>query len=446
VNVVNALTVSDRHTTTMITTAGRTVGVIAVAFVAAGIGWEFPAFIVPGAGLGAALLLAAVATRRLPAMSVDIGLQPARVTRGEQVTLTLTARNTGTRRGAACVVDLANPFTAEDASPLSWVVPRLSPGDGGWRDEVECAAARRGVWPIGPACVRRSDRLGMAIRARELPGAPATMVVRPVVHRLEPPRSGRSRRTDSSTWHDIPMGSVTFDSVREYVPGDDTRRMHWLSLARTGKPFVRTYVDHGSVRGVVVLDTRRRAYGREAVDGGHLGRGMTPAPAGDTGSASGEFCQEFEDAVEVAASVVVALADCTIPVRLYAGPVPTRPRPGDVMGSGFLLDALAGARLADVDSGLGSPHGDELATAVGTAAAESLADRATRLIVVTGSRDAGQADMAAAVSSRFDRTLVVRVGYPDVGVHITGGVTVVYLPAAWAFPGIWPEISVGAHA
>ncbi len=49
--------------------------------------------------------------------------------------------------------------------------------------------------------------------------------------------------------------SVEFADYREYAPGDDLRRLDWKALARTGRPFLRTYDDETSLGCVFVLDT-----------------------------------------------------------------------------------------------------------------------------------------------------------------------------------------------
>ena len=47
---------------------------------------------------------------------------------------------------------------------------------------------------------------------------------------------------------------VEFDSVREYVPGDDPRSVDWNVTARVGRPFVKKYVDERELSVVFVFD------------------------------------------------------------------------------------------------------------------------------------------------------------------------------------------------
>jgi uncharacterized protein (DUF58 family) len=47
---------------------------------------------------------------------------------------------------------------------------------------------------------------------------------------------------------------IEVDSVREYDPGDDPRRIDWNVTARMGRPFVKTYVDERDVTVLFLLD------------------------------------------------------------------------------------------------------------------------------------------------------------------------------------------------
>lgn len=49
--------------------------------------------------------------------------------------------------------------------------------------------------------------------------------------------------------------SEEFVSLRDYRPGDSTRRIHWKSWAKTGGPIVKEYQDEFFVRHALILDT-----------------------------------------------------------------------------------------------------------------------------------------------------------------------------------------------
>jgi uncharacterized protein (DUF58 family) len=47
---------------------------------------------------------------------------------------------------------------------------------------------------------------------------------------------------------------LEFESVREYEPGDDPRRVDWNVTARVGRPFVKTYVDERDLTVLFLVD------------------------------------------------------------------------------------------------------------------------------------------------------------------------------------------------
>ncbi|WP_344056651.1 DUF58 domain-containing protein, partial [Sphaerisporangium rubeum] len=155
------------------------------------------------------------------------------------------------------------------------LVPPLAPGAEA-RVEYAIPTPRRGLVTVGPLTLDRRDPLGLARRTDHL--APATVLwVRPRVHPLAAPPAGlapgqeirRDRAAESAS---------AYDGLREYRAGDDPRRIHWPSTARTGQLVVRRPVEGTGPGAAVVLDTRTAA--------------LSPAA--------------FEDAVEVAASVMTA--------------------------------------------------------------------------------------------------------------------------------------------
>ena len=101
--------------------------------------------------------------------------------------------------------------------------------------------------------------------------------VRPRRYPLRMLPSGRHRDLEGPT-RERSEGSASFHQLREYVPGDDLRRIHWRSTARTGELLVKQMVDTTRPELVVVLDNRAAAVGAD----------------------------DFEEAVDIAASVVAA--------------------------------------------------------------------------------------------------------------------------------------------
>lgn len=53
---------------------------------------------------------------------------------------------------------------------------------------------------------------------------------------------------------------LTFEELRQYLPGDDVRTIDWRVTARTGKPFVRVYTEEKDRPALLVVDQRSNMF------------------------------------------------------------------------------------------------------------------------------------------------------------------------------------------
>lgn len=263
------------------------------------------AFGVPEAQMGAvaALVLVAVAVlvTRLTSARLEVHrtVRPNRLHHGATATVELTIRNASRLPTAVLLVDDHPPAALSRAGRVL-----LAPlkGHGAVRLRYELVGTQRGRYLIGPTEIGLRDPFGVAVRRCRL-GAPSELVVFPEVWRLPHVVRWGGQTAPAGEGRTRPLSrGEDFAGVREYVYGDDLRRIHWRSTARRGELMVRQ--DEGPVRGeaVVVLDTRRSRHG------GH-GPGSS-----------------FEVAVSLAASVALELSGRGRDVRLVTGPV-RRPPP-----------------------------------------------------------------------------------------------------------------------
>lgn len=281
-----------------------------------GVGFRFayPELTLLGAAAGIAVGYAVLSAAWRPRLEVTRSADPDRVARGEPAAMTLTVRNAGRLRAASLV---AEDRCGDRAVPVPLL--RLRPG----RDTTvryEVPTARRGVVPVGPLRVTRRDPLGLVALARPY-GGTVPVWVHPRVHPLNAVPTGAGRSLDGRV-DKVPHGSITFDSLREYVVGDELRRVHWRTSARVGELMVRENVDTSLPRIVVLLDNRAAAH-PERLDG---------------------VAESFESACEAAASVLVAAYREDLPVVLLL--VAPESAGGDAAAQGP-LDRLAAAELAD---------------------------------------------------------------------------------------------------
>jgi uncharacterized protein (DUF58 family) len=261
----------------------RGAGALVLGAVLAGLGfwWRYPGL----AGLGlafVALVLAGLATVAFPApVRASRSVRPRTVHRLGACLGTLELASTGRRLPVQ--LDASESVAG---APVPVDVPVLAPGQQ-TVVEYRIPTTRRGVLQIGPLTLRRHGLAGLAVSRAVLGG---TIDVR-VVPRVLPVRGlpAGVRRGHVGADERVERGGTDLVGLREYVPGDDLRRLHWATSARTGVLMVREDADPARPHLAVVLDDRSLAH---------------PDP------------DSFEDAVEVAASLLVtALADGH-PVRL----------------------------------------------------------------------------------------------------------------------------------
>ncbi len=395
-----------------ITPTGVGVAVGAVVFGALGWALGYVALTAVAAAAAVCVIAGGVSTFVVPKLAVERTIEPTRVERGSPALGLLAVRNPGRRRSRPCdAVESIVPQTASGGSeqvlvdPARDVIVAIPPLRAGRSVSVpyRLPTNRRGTLRVGPLAIERRDPLGLWHSHRPV-GDAVTLLVQPHVIALHPRPSGRARHLDGPVSENAPRGTQTFHSLREYTPGDDIRRIHWRSTARTGMLMVQDHVDTSEPSTVVVLDLRAGHY-----DG-----------------------ERFEDAVDVAASIVAASQEKGFPVRL-------------VTTAGTSLTVRTGQRgrgLADylttVEAIDGSAAGD-----LSRAAIEVLRGREHDAItVVTGNADAADLAATSAMTRRFSRPSLVTVRAADsesapvrwVGGQHLDGPTAVAALARWHAP------------
>jgi uncharacterized protein (DUF58 family) len=274
-----------------------------------GVWWRYPGV----AGLGVALVLlvvAAVGSVLLPApVRAERAVRPGTVHRlgacAGTLSLTSTSRRLPVRLDA---VDLIG------GTPIGIEVPLLRPRASSAVD-YPIPTTRRGVLPVGPLELRRPGLAGLA-RSRMSLGEVTEVRVVPRVLPVRGLPSG-VRRGHVGADERVERGGTDLVGLREYVPGDDLRRLHWATSARTGVLMVREDADPARPHLAVLLDDRAGSHPDE--DG-------------------------FEDAVETAASLLTAAVAGGHPVRLMSAS-------GGVdleVAAGLTTDDTAVTALADV--------------------------------------------------------------------------------------------------
>lgn len=122
---------------------------------------------------------------------------------------------------------------------------------------------RRGDRQADRVTVRSYGPLGLAARQGNHKVPWTVRVLPPFTSRKHlPSRLARLRELDGRTSVLIRGQGTEFDSLRDYVPGDDTRSIDWRATARQSTVAVRTWRPERDRHILVVLDTGRTSAGR----------------------------------------------------------------------------------------------------------------------------------------------------------------------------------------
>ena len=142
---------------------------------------------------------------------------------------------------------------------------------------VTFVPARRGERRTAFVAVRALGPLGLAGR-QAVTESPAALRVLPPFHasRHLPSRLARLRELDGSTSLQVRGRGTEFDSLREYVRGDDVRSIDWRATARARTTMLRTWRPERDRHVVIVIDTGRTSAARVG-DGTRLDAAMEAA-------------------------------------------------------------------------------------------------------------------------------------------------------------------------
>lgn len=108
-----------------------------------------------------------------------------------------------------------------------------------WREDAVCT--RRGVFTIGPTTLLTGDPFGVFTAVQHYPETASFLVMPPVVPLPDIQIFPGGRSGDGQPRANAPDHTVSASSVREYVPGDSLRWVHWRTSAHRDSLFVRHF-------------------------------------------------------------------------------------------------------------------------------------------------------------------------------------------------------------
>ncbi|MFT4221253.1 MAG: DUF58 domain-containing protein [Microbacterium sp.] len=198
---------------------------------------------------------------------------PRRARLGERVETELWLANAGTRRVRGLVRDAWQPTAGAPDDRLRIDIP---PGERR-RLVVPLLPRRRGERTTEFVAVRSAGPLGLAGRQARIDARGALRVLPPFASRRHlPSRIARLRELDGNTSVQVRGQGTEFDSLREYVRGDDVRSIDWRATARAGTTMLRTWRPERDRHVVILVDTGRTSAARVG-DGVRLDAAMEAA-------------------------------------------------------------------------------------------------------------------------------------------------------------------------
>ncbi len=276
-----------RRAWTSTTGRGRATLVLGAVLLGAGLSWSYLVV----AGLGGCLILLVVAelvaVLAARPVTVEREIEPRVVVRQGLCEGRLQVR--GRRRRGLVRLDVADRVQAT-LVPVT-LPDRLGPDAQGATVTYPIPTPRRGLVDVGPVQVRLAGLTGMAARSTESGSLDQVRVLpRQVPLRAMMPGHRRSVAGGDDS---IELGGTDLIGLHEYTMGEDLRRLHWATSARTGTLMVREDAEPSEAHVCVLLDDRASGY------------------LGDD--------DLFEEAVEIAAALCRTGVDAGSPVRLHTG-------------------------------------------------------------------------------------------------------------------------------
>ena len=213
--------------------------------------------------------------RQAVPLAAERVLRPSRAEAGSPARADLAVSNLGAK--STGVLAATDAFDGGRRVARFLVAP-MTPGETA-EAAYRLPTGRRGIYSVGPLTLSVTDPFGMAEASVTAAGIDRFVVYPRIEDVLPiPGASSREARMGSLQASRVPVG-LDFFGLRQYEVGDDLRRVHWRSTARTGELMLRQDEMPWESRSTILLDTRASTHQGES----------------------------FERALEVAASLVTAV-------------------------------------------------------------------------------------------------------------------------------------------
>ena len=244
-------------------------------------------------------------------------LSDVRVAPGTRVTVQIDVENRSAT--ATSFLLLEDRLPSALGRPARMVVSGI-PARGTQQVTYTVLPQTRGRYQLGPLSVDVSDPFAL-VRQRLEFDEREELIVTPEIEDLSgTPESAFGSNVGASRTRNLFRTGEEYYTMRQYHEGDDLRRIHWPSVARTGELMIRQDESSRRASGLVFLDSREGALGQ------------THGPA-------------FERAVSIAATLGVVLSRGGFSLKLA-----TADTPAAALSEERFLEALTSVAHAQVRS------------------------------------------------------------------------------------------------
>ncbi len=186
-------------------------------------------------------------------LHVELEIATDRVVVGRLVDANVTASNVG--KGARMPTHVDVPVGEELVEiPLPFMRPGAEISQA-----IAIPTSQRGVIPVGPVSLTKSSPIGI-VSSDMTWGKAHQVYVYPETIRLPSTQVGLMRDLEGISSKRIVTDDLSFHAIRDYVPGDSQRHIHWKSTAKTGALMVRQYDQTVRSELMVVLDNDMESY------------------------------------------------------------------------------------------------------------------------------------------------------------------------------------------
>ena len=187
---------------------------------------------------------------------VELDLARTRVAVGDQAVGSIAVTNTADKPLLPAALEL--PVGAATAV---FQLPRMKAGQV-HEDLFTIPTQRRAVIVVGPVRSVRQDPLGL-LRRQMMWTEPTDLFVHPRTTALGSSAAGFIRDLEGLPTKELASADVSFHALRDYVPGDDRRYIHWKTTARTNTLMVRQFEETRRAHLAVAVSTNTEEYGSE---------------------------------------------------------------------------------------------------------------------------------------------------------------------------------------